>query len=110
MIHFVFSEQDTRYLFLKFDTKEDERWLASSKTHVNLTDHINLVDPICYLPTYTGIPFTQDFLFEYKQPTGSKVYYCSIGLWKVIFDFFNDNQIEYVFKQLIMNIKILITI
>ena len=25
MIHFVFSEQDIRYLFLKFDNKDDER-------------------------------------------------------------------------------------
>ena len=89
MIHFAFSEQDTRYLFLKFDNKEDEKWLKKLK------EHINLVDPICYLPTYTGIPFTQDFIWEYVQPTGSKIYYCSIGLWKVIFDFFKENNVQY---------------
>lgn len=89
MIHFVFTEQDNRYLFLKFDNKEDEKILKKLK------DYMNLVDPICYLPTYKGIPFTQDFLFEYKQPTGGKIYYCSIGLWKVIFDFFNENNIEF---------------
>ena len=35
MIHFVFSEQDPRYLFLKFDTPDDELWLASNKKHKN---------------------------------------------------------------------------
>ena len=47
MIHFVFSEQDPRYLFLKFDTPDDELWLASNKKPKNLSDHINLVAPIC---------------------------------------------------------------
>ena len=89
MIHFVFSNQDNRYLFLKFDNKEDEKWLKKLK------DHINLVDPMCYLPTYNGIPFTQDFIWEYIQPTGNKIYYCSIGLWKVIYDFFKINNIEF---------------
>lgn len=89
MIHFVFTEQDTRYLFLKFDTKDDEKNLKKLK------DHINLIDPICYLPTYTGIPFTQDFIWEYVQPSGTKVYYCSIGLWQVIYNFFNENNIQY---------------
>ena len=46
MIHFVFAENDLRFLFLKFDNKEDEKHLK------NLKEHINLVDPICYLPTY----------------------------------------------------------
>ena len=89
MIHFKFSEQDIRYLFLKFDNKEDEKWLKKLK------EHINLVDPVCYLPTYTGIPYTQDFIWEYVQPTGGKIYYCSIGLWKVIFDFFKDNNVQF---------------
>lgn len=89
MIHFIFSEQDTRYLFLKFDNKEDEKWLKKLK------EHINLVDPVCYLPTYTGIPYTQDFILEYIQPSGNKIYYCSIGLWKVIYDFFNANNVSY---------------
>ena len=89
MIHFKFSEQDIRYLFLKFDNKEDEKWLKKLK------EHINLVDPVCYLPTYTGIPYTQDFIWEYVQSTGGKIYYCSIGLWKVIFDFFKDNNVQF---------------
>ena len=93
MIHFIFSEQDPRYLFLKFDNHEDDIWLRSNPKHINLTDHINLVDPTCYLKTYKGPKFTQDFLFEYIQPaTQQKIYYCSIGLWQDIYKFFKAND------------------
>lgn len=95
MIHFIFTKQDPRYLFLKFDTNEDELWLKSNKKHKNLSDHINLIDPICHLRTYTGPPFTQDFLFNYVQPTGQKIYYCAIGLWQEIYKFFKENSVEF---------------
>ena len=89
------NEQDRRYLFLKCDSEEDEIWLASNKKHANLTDHLNLVDPICYLATYTGPPFTQDFLYKYNQPSGQTVYYCSIGLWQEIYSFFKTNNVPF---------------
>ena len=95
MIHFIFTKQDPRYLFLKFDANEDELWLKSNKKHKNLSDHINLIDPICHLRTYTGPPFTQDFLFNYVQPTGQKIYYCAIGLWQEIYKFFKENNVEF---------------
>lgn len=89
MIHFVFTEKDTRYLFLKYDNEWDEKNLKK------LQDHLNLTDPICYLATYKGPPFTQDFLFSYTQPTGQTVYYCAIGLWQEIYKFFKANNIEF---------------
>lgn len=100
MIHFTFTEQDPRYLFLKFDTPEDDLWLKSSmgnkkNAHINLTDHINLVDPMCYLATYTGPKFTQDFLFSYLQPSGQKIYYSSIGLWQEIYKFLRQNNVPF---------------
>lgn len=95
MIHFVFSDKDTRYLFLKYDDEFDEQWLKSSNKHVNLTDHLNLVDRICYLQTYNGPPFTQDFLFSYVQPTGQTIYYCAIGLWQEIYKFFKTNNVPF---------------
>ena len=95
MIHFVFSDKDTRYLFLKYDDEFDEVWLKSSNKHVNLTDHLNLTDPICYLQTYSGPPFTQDFLFSYVQPTGQTIYYCAIGLWQEIYKFFKTNNVPF---------------
>lgn len=89
MIHFIFTEKDTRYLFLKYDSKYDEINLKKLK------EHLNLVDPICYLPTYSGPPYTQDFLFEYVQPSGQTVYYCAIGLWQEVYKFFKDNDIAF---------------
>lgn len=98
MIHFIFSEKDPRYLFLKFDTEEDDKWLrhnSNNKKQPNLTDHLNLVDPICYLKNYTGPVVTQDFLYEYIQQSGHKIYYCSIGLWQEIYKFFKQNNVPF---------------
>lgn len=90
MIHFVFSDKDPRYLFLKYDDKTDEQNLQLLK------EHLNLIDPICYLPSWGNRPkITQDFLWEYVQPTGNKIYYCSIGLWQTIWHFFRDNNIAF---------------
>lgn len=99
MIHFVFSDKDPRYLFLKYDTEEDDLWLKSclhsTNKHINLTDYINLINPRCYLKNYKGQIFTDDFIFEYIQPSGTKIYYCSIGLWQDIYKFFKENNIEF---------------
>lgn len=89
MIHFVFSEKTPQYLFLKADNSADIKNIELLKKKMNLTD------PICYLKTYTGVPFTQDFLYEYIQKSGNKIWYCSIGLWQTIYDFFETNGIEY---------------
>lgn len=89
MIHLKFSENDTRYIFIKCDTKADEINVG------NLIKHINLVDPICYLPTYRGIPYTQDFIWKYVKKDGSKLWYASIGMTQPIVEFFKDNNIEY---------------
>ena len=89
MIHFKFSENDTRYVFLKCDTRQDEIHIG------NLIKHINLVDPICYLPTYKGIPYTQDFIWKYVKKDGSKLWYAAIGMTQPIVEFFKSNNIEY---------------
>lgn len=89
MIHFVFSDKSKQYLFLKVDNSKDVENICKLKSH------LNLVDPICYLKTYTGLPYTQDFLYEYIQKSGTKVWYASIGLWQTIWKFFVDNNIEY---------------
>ena len=89
MIHFVFTEKDNRYLFLKYDNVDDLINLRKLK------QYINLVNPICYLPTYHGIPYTEDFLYEYTQQSGDIIFYCSIGLWKDIVDYFKEYNIKY---------------
>ena len=93
MIHFVFAKQDQRYLFLKHDNEED---LINLK---KLKEHINLVDPIAYLPQFQakhqGPPPTQDFIYSYTQPTGNIIHYCAIGLWQEIYAFFKEKNIKY---------------
>ena len=93
MIHFTFSEKDNRYLFLKFDNDNDYEIL------LKLQKAINLVDPICYLPQYTGMPFTQDFLWEYRQKSGDTIFYCAIGLWSTIWKWFKMNNVELSFQS-----------
>lgn len=89
MIHFKFSENDQRYVFLKCDTRQDEVNIG------NLIKHINLIDPICYLPTYRGIPYTQDFIWKYVKKDGNKLWYAAIGMTQPIVEFFKANNIEY---------------
>ena len=93
MIHFVFSDKDNRYLFLKCDKTDDELVECIDKEtkrkyykHVfdTLCDHINLVDPVCYHNTWTGPPFTQDYIWKYKTTQGDELLYSSIGMWQVI--------------------------
>ena len=104
MIHFVFSDKDLRYLFLKCDNSQDELIrFVDKKTKKEywkhafdaLCDHINLIDPMCYLKTYTGPPFTQDFIWKYVQPTGSTILYCSIGLWQVVWKFLKEHDVPF---------------
>lgn len=89
MIHFKFSDQDNRFLFLKPDTEEDIKNLDL------LVEHINLIDPICYLTTYTGPKYTVDYIYKYVQQSGALVYYCSIGLWQIIYKFFKEHNIPF---------------
>lgn len=98
MIHFVFSDKDSRYLFLKFDTEEDEKWLkdnSNPKKQPNLTHHLNIVKSKCLQKNWQGPLEYCDFLVSYVQPSGKRIYYCSIGLWQEIFKFFRDNKVEY---------------
>lgn len=90
MIHFKFTDKDPRYLFLKYDTKADRTAL------VHLRDEVmNLTDPVCFLPSYKGFPFTQDFLYEYHRKDGSSIFYCAIGLWQTIWKWLKDNDVKY---------------
>lgn len=90
MIHFKFSDKDNRYIYIKTDgTKED-------KEHMKLLSlYMNKVDPICYLKTWSAPPHTIDFLYEYVQKSGAKIWYSPVGEWKTITAFLDDNHIEY---------------
>lgn len=56
---------------------------------------INLTDPVCYLPTYKGIPIKQEFLYQYRQSSGDIVYYAPLGMWYPIWKWFKTNGIEF---------------
>lgn len=92
MIHFVFSDKDNRYMFLKGDTEEDIQNLEYYQASCNLTD------PRCFLKSYKKSgrpPFTQDFIFDYKQTAGTHVFYGAIGMWQTAFKFFRKNNIAF---------------
>ena len=89
MIHLKYTDTDQRYVFIKCDDKQDEIRLGE------LIKHINLVDPICYLPTYKGIPYTQDFIWKYVKKDGTKLWYAPIGMTQPIVEFFKANNIAY---------------
>lgn len=90
MIHFVFTPMDRRYVFLKYDTELEYTILKE-----NLMPLLNQVDPICYLPSFRGDTFTQDFIWEYVQPSGQKVFYAPVGMWYPIWQYFKKNNIEF---------------
>lgn len=89
MIHFIFNDNDNRYLFLKGDGGGD------AATIRKMMKTINLVDPVCLLPSYKGQIFTNDYIWEYTQKSGGVVWYCSIGLWQVIYSYLKKNNIEF---------------
>ena len=89
MIHFKFSEKDPRWLFLKYDNETDLRCLRMTMQYVNL------VNPICYLPTFKGVPYTEDVMWEYSKPDGSKVFYSAIGMWQVYYKYFKEMHWQF---------------
>ena len=89
MIHFKYSDKATQYIFLKIDNDNDIKSINILK------EKMNLIDPICYLKSYTGIKFTQDFLYEYVQKSGQKIWYASIGLTQTICNLLKENNIKY---------------
>lgn len=89
MIHFKYSDKANQYVFLKVDDDNDLKAIGKLK------EKMNLVDPICYLKSYQGTPYTSDFLYEYVQKSGQKVWYASIGLTQTICNILKENNYEY---------------
>lgn len=90
MIHFRYNNQDNRFLFLVPDNDYDNTCCQ------NLLNYVNLIDPICFLPSYGNRPkFTNDYIFSFTQNSGKTIYYTSIGMWQEIYKYFKVNNIEY---------------
>lgn len=99
MIHFKFDKNDLRFMYLTCDDDNDRIWIEPHRInkdiHPNLINHMNLIDPLCFRPTYTGAPYTQDFLFTYRQASGNIVYYCALGLWQEVYKFFKKYDVPF---------------
>ena len=104
MVHFVFTEQDTRFVYLKADFKEEEYiWYtergAKKPTRFHIFDwlikKINLIDPLCFRPTFKGIPYTVDFIYEYVQPGGNKILYAPLGLTQDIYNILKSVNVPF---------------
>lgn len=89
MIHFVFSPNDKRYLFLKYDEPYEYDILKL------MCSSINLVDPVCYQKNFRGQQYTQDFIWEYRQRSGTIIFYAARGMWQPIYKYLKRNEIPF---------------
>lgn len=82
MVKIVRNPNDPRYIFLVSQEDADIVQLAA------LEKHMNKIPQYMLLPTFNGTPEPQVFLDKFKGKNDSWIYYCSAGLWREIFQFF----------------------
>ena len=85
MITIKYKPNDLRYIFLISDTP---------KEMVDLEKYLNKIPPYQFLPSYAGPIKPTVFLNKFKTPTGQVIYYCHSGLWKTIYDWCKESNIE----------------
>lgn len=85
MIHFKFTPKDNKHLYIKTDnTKEDLNVMKLLMTYMNKIVNI-----------FTSTPYTIDFLYEYIQKSGNKIWYTPIGEWKTISNYLDTMEVAY---------------
>lgn len=91
MIKLIYKPNDTRWIFLWHDNKLINN---RKKTEIQfIEEYLNKIPQYMFLPSFSGIP--KPTVFLYKQiHNGNLYYYCLSGLWKEIYDFCKDNNIE----------------
>ena len=90
MIHILYNKEKPQWIFIKTDNIPSDY-----KTMECLEDFLNLTDPVCYLKSYHGPTFKQYFLYSHLRTDGTKIWYCSIGLWQELREYFKRYNIEY---------------
>ena len=85
MITIKYKPNDLRYIFLISDTP---------KEMTDLEKYLNKIPPYMFLPSFSGVPSPTVFLNKFKTPTGQVIYYCHSGLWKTIYDWCKESNIE----------------
>ena len=86
MVKIVRNPNDPRYIFLVPQEDTDTTQLAA------LEKHMNKIPQYMLLPTFNGIPEPQVFLDKFRGKDGNWVYYCSAGLWREVFLFFQEKK------------------
>lgn len=85
MITVIYKKADLRYIFLTGDPYE----------MTELEKYLNLIPNYMFLPSFAGYQKSPEvFLNKFRSRSGEIVYYCHSGLWKTIYDWAKENNIE----------------
>lgn len=86
MVKIVRNPNDPRYIFLVSQEDADAAQLAA------LEKHMNKIPQYMLLPTFNGVPEPQVFLDKFRGKNDNWIYYCSAGLWREVFLFFQEKK------------------
>lgn len=84
MIQVIYKKDDLRYIFLQGDQKELKL----------LESYLNKIPSYQFMRGFKGIPRPEVFLNKFKSKNNNIIYYCHSGLWKTIYDWCKDNNID----------------
>ena len=84
MINIIYKPHDLRYVFFHGDDNSLKK----------LEGYLNKIPQYQFLPSFRGVPKPEVFLNKFKTPTGHVIYYCHSGLWKTIYDWCKESNIE----------------
>lgn len=84
MIQVIYKKDDLRYIFLQGDQKELKL----------LESYLNKIPSYQFMRGFKGIPRPEVFLNKFKSKNNNIIYYCHSGLWKTIYDWCKNNNID----------------
>ena len=84
MITIRYKKDDLRYIFLMGDGEELR----------DLEHFLNKIPDYQFLPSYSGVPKPEVFLNKFKTKDDRTVYWCHSGLYKTIWDWCQENNIQ----------------
>lgn len=85
MIRVAYKPNDLRYIFMKSDNHSEM---------IELEKYLNKIPQYMFLPSFRGIPRPEVFLNKHKTNKGDIIYYSHSGLWKNIYDWCNEHNID----------------
>lgn len=83
MIKIIYNKNDLRYIYL-FGDKSDI---------LKVEKHFNKTPQYMFLPSFSGIPRPEVFIHR-GELKGQTIFWAHVGLWKNIYDFCKENDIE----------------